>query len=330
MINISKKHIYIQTGKFRYFFRIKEKMPKGITFAIHTFVAVIILLVIAAFLLVPFAIHTWQHINYSDLGTYGDFFGSFTSLFTVLAFGGLIISLYFQRRDLELQRKELNAQVNEMKDQADAQKSQAEYLAKQFRLMGEQFNLSKYQLQLSRKQAFLMDKQVKSMVEQTEKEIRPYLNVYIDYNEYSYALIIKNVGRTACTDFSMSATLTGKFSEEDNDFVKFIQENLSDFHLDLIPAGMEYAVVLDDLENQKHLNSLYGKEACLEITFKFLGLGQEPKTFTVKYSLDEEKTPTRRSQVGSREICKHLNDLNRTIGGLRKDMASYVIGKYHH
>ena len=330
MITFSKKHIYIQTGKSRYFFRIKEKMPKGITFAIHTFVAVIFLLVIAAFLLVPFAIHTWQHINYSDLGTYGDFFGSFTSLFTVLAFGGLIISLYYQRRDIELQCKELNAQVNEMKDQATAQKSQAEYLGKQFDLMRQQFNLSKNQLMLSQEQAKLMDLQVKSMVEQTEKEMRPYLNVYIDYNEYSYAVIIKNVGRTACTDFSMSATLTGKFSEEDKNYTNFILKNLFDFHLDLIPAGMEYAVELDDLPNQKHLNSLYGKEACLEITFKFLGLGQDPKKFKVKYSLDEEKTPTRRSQIGSREICKHLNDLNRTIGGLRKDMASYVIEKYHH
>ena len=317
MISFSKNHIYIRSGKSRYFFRIKEKMPKGITFAIHTFVAITILLAIAAFLLFPFAIHTWQHIDFSDLGTYGDFFGSFTSLFTVLAFGGLIISLYYQRRDIELQCKELNAQVKEMKDQADAQKSQAEYMAKQFDLMGQQFNLSKNQLMLSQEQAKLMDQQVKSMVEQTEKEMRPYLNVYIDRNEFSHALIIKNVGRTACTDFTMTATITGNVPEEYKEFAESVKKKISDFYLDLIPAGMEYAVKLDDFKDDMYLNHLYSKDTCLEIHFKFIGLGRKPDGFKVKFSLDEEKAPTRRSQFGSRDICKQLKNLNEVIKGLK-------------
>lgn len=42
-----------------------------------------------------------------DRGTAGDQFGGVTALFSGLAFAGLIITLYIQRKELELQRKEL-------------------------------------------------------------------------------------------------------------------------------------------------------------------------------------------------------------------------------
>ena len=320
---IHKKNILFSNLSTLYFDTKKKINYKK--FSITRILTTIILISVAAtFLLLPFIFHLLKDIKFDTLGVYGDFFGSFTSLFTVLAFGGLIISLCYQRRDLELQRHELKAQVKEMKDQADAQKEQAEYLAKQFRLMGAQFNLSKVQLQLSQKQAKLMDQQVKSMVEQTEKEMRPYLNVYIDWNEFSHALIIKNVGRTACTDFTMTAILKGNIPEEHKDFAESVIKKISDFHLDLIPAGMEYAVELDDFQKEEYLNSLYSKDTCLEIHFKFIGLGKKTDGFKVKFSLDEEKAPTRRSQFGSRDICKQLKELNEVIKGLKDDMASYI------
>lgn len=288
-------------------------MPKGITAMIRISIALFILLVTVAFLLIPLIIHTWQHIDYSNLGTYGDFFGSFTSLFTVLAFGGLIISLYYQRKDIELQCKELNAQVNEMKDQAIAQKAQAEYMAKQFDLMGKQFDLSKDQFLLSQEQAKLMDQQVKSMAEQTEKEMRPYLNVYIDHNSYSHALLIKNIGRTACTKFKMTPRFIGTIPNEFQAYANSVINSIKNFQLDIIPAGMEYAIELDDIKKGINLCNLYNKNIALEIIFAFKGLEQKDRDFKVLYNLGYDKDPTRRSQFGFRDVCNKIDSLTEAV-----------------
>jgi len=45
--------------------------------------------------------------NYSTMGQFGDLFGSINSLYSGLAFAGLIYTIFLQRNELELQRKEL-------------------------------------------------------------------------------------------------------------------------------------------------------------------------------------------------------------------------------
>jgi hypothetical protein len=53
-------------------------------------------------------------ISYVDAGTFGDSFGLVNSLFSGLAFGGVIIAIYFQTQELKLQRKELILQRKDL------------------------------------------------------------------------------------------------------------------------------------------------------------------------------------------------------------------------
>lgn len=53
------------------------------------------------------------YVKPEDRGTAGDQFGGVTALFSGLAFAGLIITLYIQRKELELQRNELRASNKE-------------------------------------------------------------------------------------------------------------------------------------------------------------------------------------------------------------------------
>lgn len=254
----------------------------------------------------------WK-IKYDSLGTYGDFFGSFTSLFTVLAFGGLIISLLLQRRDLELQRKELEESRKELRAQAMAQEKQALHMENQFNIMKEQFELNKKQVKLMDDQSNLMKSQTESMTKQIEMEMRPYLNVYIDSKPGSHALIIKNIGRSACTEFNMIPSFIGNIPEESKQYTASLKKHLSDYHLDIIPAGMEYAVELDNMDIGLNLSELYGKNICLAIEYHFKGLEKKPKKFDIQYNLDYGKTPTKRSQYGFRDLCDKLDDLGENL-----------------
>lgn len=53
--------------------------------------------------IVPLVLVNYFNIDFSQLGTYGDFFGSFNSLVSLLAFGGLIYTIQLQRDDLKIQ-----------------------------------------------------------------------------------------------------------------------------------------------------------------------------------------------------------------------------------
>lgn len=52
--------------------------------------------------------------SWSVRGQFGDSFGAATSLFTGLAFAGVIYTIYLQQKDLTLQREELRLQREEM------------------------------------------------------------------------------------------------------------------------------------------------------------------------------------------------------------------------
>lgn len=56
-------------------------------------------------------------VSSSDRGAFGDMFGAVNSLFTGLAFAGVIITILLQRHELELQRKELKSTREEFKIQ---------------------------------------------------------------------------------------------------------------------------------------------------------------------------------------------------------------------
>lgn len=59
--------------------------------------------------------------EYSVKGQVGDMFGAINSLFSGLAFAGLIYTIYLQRVQLELQRKELEETRDELRKTANAQ-----------------------------------------------------------------------------------------------------------------------------------------------------------------------------------------------------------------
>ena len=81
----------------------------------------------------PFGALPWDHVAHL-----GDAFGILTSLFTGLAFGGLIITITLQSRELRLQRLQLEQQAHELRSQrqeterlANAQEAAASWIKEQ-------------------------------------------------------------------------------------------------------------------------------------------------------------------------------------------------------
>ncbi len=192
-------------------------------------------------------------VDFDKLGTYGDFFGSFNALVSALAFGGLIYTIYLQRKDLELQRNELQLTREEMARQAEAQEKAAKE----------------------------QEHHAKLMEEQLYKEIRPYLNTYFTHeNGYLY-LIIKNIGKSACYDFSMKV----KSYNSENGTAKLLIEKLAtkleSTDYSVIPSGLDY-VVECDLTNEEVANNLMSSSIEVVFIFHFRG-GEEKFKITFKF-----------------------------------------------
>lgn len=246
----------------------------------------IAVLIFTLFLSIPLLLNGYLKITLGTLGTFGDFFGSFNSIFSALAFGGVILSLYFQRKDLELQRKELELTRKELERQAAAQESSAT----------EQKNYSE-----------LLAKQI-------ETNIRPYLNVYIDYNGTSHALIIENVGRCACRDFYIECSLKGSVNPEYENYAIELVNWIKSVKIDVIPAGNEYALPLDSPSSGKDLSFLYGSDVFLEMKFHFKGLKNKPDGFEMNFNLKQSSLmPTKRSKTSIKEIVCSLDRIKDSI-----------------
>jgi len=69
--------------------------------------------------------------SWSIRGQFGDMFGAVNALFSGLAFGGVIVAILLQRRELELQREELSLTRKELAISAAAQRESAVALTKQ-------------------------------------------------------------------------------------------------------------------------------------------------------------------------------------------------------
>lgn len=74
---------------------------------------------------------TWPINSYSisQAGVFGDSFGVLTSLFSGLAFSGMIITILLQREELSLQREELKENRKEFAKGAEAQERNAQLSA---------------------------------------------------------------------------------------------------------------------------------------------------------------------------------------------------------
>lgn len=80
-------------------------------------VVIAILITVITFIVLAWE-YTYSTLKYqSDRGTFGDMFGGLNALFSGFAFGGIILTIYLQSRDLALQRDELRSTREEFKTQ---------------------------------------------------------------------------------------------------------------------------------------------------------------------------------------------------------------------
>jgi uncharacterized membrane protein YciS (DUF1049 family) len=82
--------------------------------------------------------------SWSDRGTFGDMFGAVNTLFSGLAFAGVIYAIFLQRKELELQREELSLTRNELSKSASAQAKQVEQMEKSAMLSAISSTLNTY------------------------------------------------------------------------------------------------------------------------------------------------------------------------------------------
>lgn len=83
-------------------------------------------------------------VTYSDIGCFGDLFGSFNALVSMLAFIGFLCALYLQRKDLQLQREEMKQSRKEMELQTTQFREQTELLKEQIALQSKQNSMNIY------------------------------------------------------------------------------------------------------------------------------------------------------------------------------------------
>lgn len=89
-------------------------------------IAVVVIIWVVSTVLILFGLDNW-----ADRGTFGDLFGAINSLFSGLAFAGLIYNIVLQKQDLELQRNEIALNRNELTKTANAQQNSQRALIEQ-------------------------------------------------------------------------------------------------------------------------------------------------------------------------------------------------------
>lgn len=73
--------------------------------------------------------------TWPERGTFGDMFGSINTLFSGLAFAGVVTTLFLQRQDLEIQRQVQDTQLKDLKQQAEATVRSAKQMELQQQLL---------------------------------------------------------------------------------------------------------------------------------------------------------------------------------------------------
>lgn len=207
-----------------------------------------------AFLSLPIILQMHFGFSHDKLGTYGDFFGGFNALVSLLAFGGLIYTIHLQHKDLELQREELKLTREELKRQAEAQESAAKEQANHVKLLEKQLYL----------------------------ETRPYIRANITYEDRVY-LVIKNVGNSPCINFSMKVIrYTTKNKSLDMAFEKILQ-NLNCIKYSIIHSGTEHVIPLIT-DSDIYDSDLLSSSITIQFSFYFNG---RQETFTSILYIEE-------------------------------------------
>lgn len=119
--------------------------------------------------------------NYEERGTFGDMFGAINALFSGLAFGGLIITLLYQKDELELQRAELQETREEMARQRNEFEEQNKTLKRQ-RFENTFFNMLSLQQEIVSNLYYEYDKRVGNGIKTIQckgRELFEYVYLYM-------------------------------------------------------------------------------------------------------------------------------------------------------
>lgn len=92
-----------------------------------SFMAIVVMMLLV--FVITGAVVFYMHNDWITRGQFGDMFGAANALFSSLAFGVLIYSIWLQRIELELQREELRETKEELKRTADATSKQVQIAA---------------------------------------------------------------------------------------------------------------------------------------------------------------------------------------------------------
>jgi hypothetical protein len=138
------------------------------------------------------------------------------------------------------------------------------------------------------------NKLVNEMIDQGKKNIRPYLNIYFDLDE-SHALVIKNVGKSACTNFHLEATCEIKegvtLDKTEQRILEILKNVINNYKLSIIPAGIEYAIPLDGTtsEGYKAWFDTYKNKVSFKI-HAFFDFQGKTEDFIITYEIDHYPT----------------------------------------
>lgn len=122
---------------------------------------ILLLLAVFIFWLVAELIPYYRFRDWASRGQYGDSFGAINSLFSGLAFAGIIYTIILQQKELKLQRKELFYTRKELERSSTAQEESEKALKEQSKLMQEQARLMAEQAKLMEKQGISLEEATK-------------------------------------------------------------------------------------------------------------------------------------------------------------------------
>lgn len=144
------------------------------------FIVFILVLVLGMWFSYPFWSYFYKdyfyNTEFSEMGVFGDSYGALNTLFSALAFTGIIASIYFQREELKATREELAMTRKEMEHQGDQFDAQIDAL--KFQVFENAF-FSLLKLHLENTEAIII--RARSGLEVKGKlEIKELFNCYCD------------------------------------------------------------------------------------------------------------------------------------------------------
>ncbi|MFA6201115.1 MAG: putative phage abortive infection protein [Bacteroidales bacterium] len=206
----------------------KARLGKTIKASFTLIIIAVILLIIFIYTILwlgfDYKFHASTSINFSDK------FEAINALFSALAFAVLIVTMYFQKKELELQRQELENTREELKGQKEASQKQNEILQIQ-RFETTFFNQLEYFDRLTK--SFSYSEERSKNIATMETEIREYY----DYAAFTKAYYNINIGKNEISKSIDNASLfLHKLFAKDNyqlrfyfqkfiDIVEFVEKN---------------------------------------------------------------------------------------------------------